>query len=357
MKTHHDRFRVLRRGIFAALLSSLVLSPIRVGWAQPTKAGAIDVSGHFDIQAVEGNVSVANNNFQLGQLGLDIRSDLGSRVSATMEVAYAPEEKNVAVSQAYVDWSTVRRDAALRDDPIGIKRSGFIVGQFDVPFGIDWRSYRPIDRKLVSLPLAVINTHRGWNDMGIQYYGGTNWGNWAVFAVNGFGTSPALRIPASTGSTPLAAGVAAEATNNSLLPTEAFGARFGVLMSEHVEFGTSFGAGYTSKHDQQSRLFGFDATVNYDALELTGEFISHRLDQAAGRENTLGYYLEGSYSVGRPFGVVRIDAFKPDLKPTLFQASAGAGYAVNKYAQLRAEYQVVEGKSNDVLYLQSVVAF
>ena len=355
MKKRQGGFSISRRLVLSTLLSGLVLSPIRIGWAQQTRAGAVDISGHFDFQAVEGNVSIANNNFQLGQLGLDLRSEIGSRIMAAMEVAYAPEKKNVAVDQVYVDWNLCRKDPSLHDNFIGVKRTGFIVGQFNVPFGIDWRVYRSIDRQLVSIPLAVINTHRGWNDVGIQYYGVTNWANWSVFAVNGFGTSPTLRIPAPTRITPLSA--EAEASSNGLLPTEAFGGRAGILMSSRVEFGTSFGAGFTRNHDQQSRMYGFDATVDYDALVLKGEFISQRREESSGHVTTLGYYVEGSYSLGRPFGIVRIDAYKPTPDPTRFQASLGTGYAVNRFAQLRAEYQMVEGPSNDVMYLQRVVAF
>ena len=355
MKIHRNGLSIRKSVLFNLLLFGLVFSPIRLGWAQQIKTGMIEVSGHFDIQAVQGNVSVANNRFQLGQLGLDLKSDLGNRITTTVEVAYASETKNVALNQAFVDWNIARKDPARRDNPLGIVRTGFIVGQFDLPFGIDWRTYRSFDRDLVSLPAALVYTHRGWNDAGIQYYGETNWGNWSIFAVNGFGTSPALRIPVRESLPPLAAST--DASNSGLLPTEAFGGRTGIQMSRHVEFGTSYGAGFNSDHDQQSRMYGFDATVNYDALELRGEYISRRVVEATGPSTTLGYYVAGTYSLGRPFAAIRIDAYKLNLDPTRFEGSLGAGYAVNKYAQLRAEYQIVEGRANDMMYLQSVVAF
>lgn len=346
--------------IVIAMIGILIAGVSSQALGQRLANGDIDVSGHLDVRAVEGNVAVGNNDFQIGQFIVDLSSNMNDNIKASVELAYASDAREMAVDEAYINWNLFTWDGTPRpDDPIGFTQTGFIVGQFDVPFGIDWRVYRSIDRPLVSIPLVITNTHRGWNDLGVQFYTETNWANLAVFAVNGFGTSPALRmdevnqLPQSL----IASDNDLTEADANIIPTEAYGLRFGLLMNENVEFGTSFAAGYLEDNSQQSRLFGVDATMHFNDLELKGEFISRRREFTAGRNQDLGYYVQGLYNFGRQFGVLRGDAYRQDGGPTNFCTSAGAGYRVLDNAQLRAEYRMAEGSSNDTVYLQSVIAF
>jgi hypothetical protein len=104
-------------------------------------------------------------------------------------------------------------------------------------------------------------------------------------------------------------------------------------------------------------MFGVDATLDYDQVQLKSEFISHRQEYVNGRTQDLGYYVQGVYNFGKQFAVLRGDAFRPDGGSSHFCGSAGAGYSVFENAQLRAEYRLAEGSSNDTVYLQSVIAF
>jgi hypothetical protein len=360
----------MKRCLFVTVTLGLVASPITVTWAQtaPPTRGGIAVSGHLDVQAIGWNAAVENNNFELGQLAVDLKSELNRRTTAAMQLAYGYDDQ-IAIDEAYIDWNLYRWDGRPRTDPVGVLQTGVKVGQFDVPFGIEWRDYSSIDRRTVSLPLIVTTTHRGWNDLGVLYYGETQWANWAVFAVNGFGVSPTLRLPDRPSPVHLTAGGvdAADVASSDLVPTEAYGARAGIIMNEHFEFGTSFAAGYTDDNRQDERLFGFDLTANFAALQLKGEFINHQRERTWAKESIYGYYLEGSYSSGRWFGVLRQDAVNPDggivypldvtSNTTVFSASLGGGYRVADKAQLRLEYQLAEGARNDVVFLQTVVAF
>jgi hypothetical protein len=351
--------RIRRASITSGFVTVLVLLPIQVSFAQQRVNPPIDVSGHLDVRAVEGNVAVGNNDFQIGQFVLDLSSDVSENITAAMEVAYASEARDVVLDEAYAEWRFTDRKRPRRYDPIGMLQTGIIVGQFDVPFGLDWRSYSSIDRHLVSVPLVIASTHRGWNDVGVQFFGKTTWANWAVYAVNGFGTSPALRLGETSYSLPplAAADVVAGASSSELVPDEAFGGRAGLFLNDNIEIGTSFAAGYGAGSDQQSRMFAFDASATFTDFALKGEFISRRQDLPAGREFDLGYYVNGLYQWGRQFGVLRGDAYRPDGGPTDFAASAGAGYIVNAYAQLRVEYRLAEGSSNDAIILQTAIAF
>ncbi len=352
----------------------LVAAPVRmsVAYAQSDmpeggfNAGNVHVSGHFDVQAVGHNAELNNNEFQIGQLAVDLSSKLSDRVSAAMEIAYGFDEQ-VDIDEAFVDWNVYRWDGRPRYNPLATVSVGFKAGQFDVPFGLDWRSYRSLDRPLVSIPTVIANTHRGWNDLGVEMHGELTWANWSAFAVNGFGTSSTLRLPDRPLPISLIAGETGT-TSDDVVPTEAYGARFGLVMNEHIEFGTSFAAGYTDANAQDERLFGVDFTGETEQLELKAEFINHQRNRADVKESVFGYYMQGRYNFNeRWFGVVRQDAFNADgtvvypmniaMTSTLLSASAGAGYRVSPNAQFRVEYQLAEGSNNDTVFLQTAVGF
>lgn len=358
------------RIVMGVALIIFVASPYSIVRGQMTEGGFnasnIHVSGHFDVRAVGNNAALDNKDFQIGQLALDLTSDLSDRVMAAMEIAYGFDEQ-VDIAQAYADWNVYRWNGQPRDNPLGTVSAGFRVGQFDVPFGLDWRSYRSLDRPLVSIPTVIANTHRGWNDLGVEMHGELTWANWSMFAVNGFGTSSTLRLPDRPLPVSLTAG-ADEATSDDVVPTEAYGARFGLVMNEHIEFGTSFAAGYTDDNDQDERLFGVDFTGQTDNFELKAEFINHQRNRTDAKESVFGYYLQGRYNFGeRWFAVVRQDAFNADgtvvypqnvaMTNTLLCTSAGCGYRVGPYAQFRVEYQLAEGSNNDTVFLQTAVGF
>jgi len=354
------------------VVAVMVAAPVRMSVAQDNtpeggfNAGNVHINGHFDVQAVGRNAALGEKNFQIGQLAVDLSSKLSDRVNAAMEIAYGFDEQ-VDIDEAFVDWNVYRWNGQPRYNPLATVSVGFKAGQFDVPFGLDWRTYRSVDRALVSIPTVIANTHRGWNDLGVEMHGELTWANWSAFAVNGFGTSSTLRLPDRPLPISLTAG-ADEATSDDVVPTEAYGARFGLVMSEHVEFGTSFAAGYTDANDQDERLFGVDFTGKTDNLELKAEFINHQRNRTDSKESVYGYYAQGKYDFSdRWFGVVRQDAFNGDgtvvypmnvtMTNTLLCTSAGAGYRVSPNAQFRVEYQLAEGSNNDTVYLQTAVGF
>lgn len=359
------------RWLLGIALATLVVAPFRLSPAQMTESGFnadnMHVSGHFDVQAVSRNSELGNNNFEIGQLAVEMSSDLSKRVFAGLELAYGYDDQ-VKIDEAYVDWNVYRWNGQPRYNPLGTVSVGFMAGQFDVPFGLDWRDYRSLDRPLVSIPTVIANTHRGWNDLGVEMHGELTWANWSVFAVNGFGTSATLRLPNRPVPTNGLSAGADEAASDDVVPTEAYGARFGLVMNKNIEFGTSFAAGYTDDNEQDERLFGFDFTGQTEQLELKAEFINHQRNRVGGKESVYGYYLQGRYNFdSRWFGVVRQDAFNADgtvvypmnvaMTDTQLCTSAGCGYRVGPYAQFRVEYQLADGSRNDTVFLQTAVGF
>jgi hypothetical protein len=361
---HITRLRLRSASI---VLFALMVLPLSLALADSPAVPGIEVSGHFDVQAVGHNAAVRDNDFQVGQAVVNLASELQTRISANLQIAYNLDEE-VDIGQAYVDMNVFKWDGRPRRNTLGVIDAGFRMGQFDVPFGLDWRVYSSMDRELVSLPTVIGNTHRGWNDVGVMFYGNTTWSNWAIFAVNGFGTSPALRLPSRYASTSLAAAELPAAGNfGSVAPTEAFGARGGIVVNENIEFGTSFGAGYTDDDEQDETLWAFDVTARFEQLEVKGEFISQERHRTTNNESVRGYYIQGVWNQGPFYGVVRQDTYNPDgtvvypfetvADGSLYCASFGGGYRFGPDAQLRLEYQLAEGSSNDIVYVQTAVAF
>ncbi|HEX9751086.1 MAG TPA: hypothetical protein VGB22_07375 [candidate division Zixibacteria bacterium] len=345
------------------MLAVLVVSPIKLSLAQDTTGPDLQIGGHLDVQAVGRDAALGRNDFSVGQLTFDVSSQFNRQWAGAVQVAYDLDEEFV-IDEAYVNWTVFDwPEGVPRRDPAGITHAAFRIGQFDVPVGLDWRVYSSFDRKLVSVPVVVANTHRGWNDVGVEFYGRTTWSNWSISAVNGFGTSPALRLPIRE-PTPL---TAENDALGAIVPTEAFGARFGLVMNANFEFGTSYAAGYTDDDRLAERFWIFDLTAQFEHLELKGEFISHEHDRMSDRQTDVGYYMQGAWTHGALYGVVRLDAYRPEgsevyplgimADETLMCGSFGGGYRVHRFAHVRAEYQLAEGSSNDMVYLQTAIAF
>lgn len=104
-----------RGASFGVTLIILVLSPLRLSLAEPSSGSVIDVSGHFDVLAVDDHVVVRDNNFEVGQFTFNLASELNSRLDAAMQGAY--EHGNF--------FGVARQDAC--------HAGGSTVYRFDVP--------------------------------------------------------------------------------------------------------------------------------------------------------------------------------------------------------------------------------
>jgi len=279
---------------------------LTAGSSEAETSNGIEISGFGDILFNISENNGTGNKFKLGQVELDIRAAAHENISIEVAIAYG--EESFELGAFLVDFHVFGTEGKHFRPAHGIKHSGIIAGQFDVPFGIDWKVYPSIDRKLISSPLAVNNTHDSWNDLGIQLYIEKQWLNGIVYAVNGF----------------------------------------------------SFASLIAEEDKRNMILAGADAQFNYADFSVKGEYIAHKFDiPAGGNLSNNGFYIKGMYDFGSFYSIARYGAFYPDEPNTddITRFSAGAGWIISDNCELRFEYQDNSGGTDNTGLLQLAIGF
>ena len=322
----------------------------------------LEITGFGDIITAFHSGEETNSDFEMGQVEVDLETNIDEKIIIGAAIAYDPESETFGLGAFTVDIHLFDIDAGHFRPVNGIDHSGVIIGQFDVPIGIDWNVYPSIDRKLVSAPMAAVMTHDGWNDYGIQGYVDTRYFNAAIYGVNGFGYQTAYD---STG-TWLGFnewGYDPEDATLDIQDSEmkfSFGGRIGVKPHELVEIGGSYGGFANQKNKLDMALTGFDIQLHYENFSFKGEYISHKIGIAGDNEQTnSSYYGQGSYDFSNYFVVARYGVFNPYLEDVedLTRFSAGLGWRILAGCETRLEYQKNSVENTDATYLQLVVGF
>ncbi len=322
----------------------------------------LEITGFGDIYSAFRQGDGENNDFEIGQVEIDLETNVDEKIIIGAAVAYDPGSETFGLGAFTVDFHLFDTKGGHFRPVSGIDHSGIIVGQFDVPFGIDWHVYPSIDRMLVSAPLVVETTHDGWNDYGVQGYAEGQWYNAVIYGSNGFGYQAAFD---SVG-TFLGYNEWGYDPEDPTLDIQdwdmkiSFGGRVGITPNEVIEVGGSYG-GFMNQNDRMDMaLMGVDLQLNNENFSLKGEYISHQLGIAG--DTTLtnsGYYAQGTYDTGKYFFVARYGTFNPDLEGAddLTRLSLGAGWRVLEGCEVRLEYQDNSAENADATFLQMVVGF
>ena len=237
----------------------------------------LEISGFFDVVSNYDAAALNNSDFSLGQAEVDLEKSVADGVDAAIAIAYDNESAIFGLGAATVDLHLFGREGSHFWKSRGIEHSGIIAGQFDVPFGIDWEVYPSIDRKLISAPLVVENTHGGWNDFGFQFYLASGYFNFVGYAVNGFESMATIQtLNLSTGLW--------EEEEIDTTPDDAYGGRFGLKPAPFAEFGTSFAVGLNKSRKQEMSIWGVDAEFDMGNALFKGEYIYHEKNKAVALE-------------------------------------------------------------------------
>lgn len=290
-----------------------------------SQENGVEIAGFADVLYVGGE-----DRFDLGQVEIDLVTPIAGEVD--LEIAIALDEGTFTTGAVTADFHLWGREGSHFRQSQGIDHTGLIVGQFDVPFGIDWNVYPSIDRKLVSGPLVIENTHDGWNDVGLQGYLQAGRLNGAVYAVNGFGYE--------------------EVEMNLSL-----GGRIGFGLLEQLEIGGSYAAFLNGDYELDMGLIGADVQFSQGRLALKGEFVAHSLGLAGDGDSTnAGFYAQSLYDLDRYFLVARYGSFAPDEGENMSRVSLGAGWIIRDGCQMRFEQQI-NSEEDNLSLVQMVVAF
>ncbi len=266
-----------------------------------------------------------DDGFAIGQLELDAEQELADYLTISVAVAYDGEAEALGIGAFTIDGRLFGKEEGHVKQTDKIETSGVIFGQFDVPFGIDYFEYPSIDRRFVTGPLVVDETHGGWNDLGGQFYLDADVFNAIVYVVNGFGyetedpDDPEATVP-----------------HEMAIAT---GARLGIRPLEPLEIGGSFAGFITETSKLDVMLFGADLALEAGGFSLKGEYIFHWMGSAS--DNSLrnqGFYGTAMYDFDPVFVGARYSMFSPDSADELMQLSGALGVKVYENVEVRFEY-------------------
>ncbi len=308
-------------------------------------APALDIWGFMDVQMAGDDDWAGGDRFLLGQAEIDAEAEIAPHTATAVALAYDPDADAFGLGVALVEFRLWGRDDGHRFAHGWLQGSGLVVGQFDVPFGIDWMVYPSIDRKLLSGPLSVAGSHDGWNDVGAMFHAETERFNGVVYATNGLGRE----------------GGNADGESWAVEPDGAWGGRLGVVLREGVEIGGSLAQVTGVEDGSDMTLWGADVQAGLGGLQFKGEYVNHDVAAAPGAEWTnFGLYAQALYDFGGWYLVGRFDRFQAvdEGAGRLERFCYGGGLPLQDQAELRCEFQSArEGELPDTWALQLAVAF
>lgn len=311
-------------------------------------AAEIELSGFCDLQYVSGKELPSEiDGFQYGQFEFNATAPVNRWITLQGALALNQPQGKFEPRLGYVDLNFLDIGAYKRlpSKRSLIKKWGMWIGQFDVPFGIDYKVSSSIDRALVHAPLVNERTIDSWNSIGTALYlSGSEW-NVLLFGVNGFTDAVAA------------------------------GGRIGAKLDYDVEVGFSYSRDQQSGSDPPPEIFGVDLQWHSAYFSGKGEIVRSRGIRNGGPETNgaspqLGFYFQGIYDVWlfhrHPFYLVgRVGTWTPENRLVIGggdiglqenRITAGIGVPLGFQSELRLEYMVTR-KNENILTFQLAVGF
>lgn len=320
------------------------------GTATPVKS-PLEVSGFLEGVATVAPRDGRNNSARLNQAEIDLGRELSAQARADVGVYYAEGEFSlVAASVSFAPLASAAGDDA---SPVRlVKDVAFTAGQFDVPFGLDYLVYAPLDRPLVSMPRPVAASYGFWNDLGVCASVGGTFGALDLYAVKGFETT------FWTSDEPLPADVADDDERwQTTQPSVSGGLRFNVVPLAGIDAGLSLARGWNRSGASSLTLAGLHLQRSAKVLTLKAEALQAATAEDVRPQHLRGAYLEATERLGRPFLVQRADALDRDGAGRQQGYSLGAGWTFSEGLEGRAEYGWESLSRTPQIHLQLVAGF
>ena len=320
-----------------------IISLLTLLFLQTTLIAQPQFSGFADILLVNPLENGSTPTIQYGQFELDISANIRPGINFEGAIALNPETGTFEAGAGFVELVLSGEDGFHPAHGKHLHHIGLSIGQFDVPFGIDWQHIASPDRRLVSAPLLNEKSINGWNDIGLNLHADMGQTNITAFMVNG-------------------------ATDGF-----AVGGRAAYSPFEILEVGASyFTQTEANELGSQPQSLGADiqtvmgplATrmeLHYTADLLDGDFSS--IDSSAAHH---GFYLQTDLDLSHILNVPLVLIGRYDNWSTINnteeanRVTLGAAYTITEGFEVRAEYleDVVNGnQDSQQLVLQALVSF
>jgi len=305
----------------------------------------VRISGFGDLQFTTDHDDSTTADFSLGQTELDFDVELSPYSSFSVAVAHNSVDGTFGLGAVTADFRWAGSSADHPYTSSWLETSGLIIGDFDIPFGLDWLVYPSIDRQLISSPAVVLHTHGQWHGIGANIYAESQSANFTAYLTDGFGHE----------------GVAASGAPFSLATKQAVGFRAGVLPLAGIEIGVSGAQIGGVNADQTMALFGLDIQLLYGSWDFKGEYIGHTVHYlTATHPYNDGLYFQGIRHFASWYAVARYDRFSPAEGglDAIDDASFGIGIPIHQASVLRGEYKTnLSGPTTHSLVIQMASGF
>jgi hypothetical protein len=257
--------------------------------------------------------SEGRDDFRVETLQLDLSLELNRYVDVSAGLTYDGAQNTFGVGSFTIDCGLAGSGSHYLLQSGYVERSGIVFGRFDVPFGIAYLEYSPVDNRLVTQPEAVLATHGAWNDVGAQLYLAMNHVNFIGYVLNGDGVPDGGEGRAD----------------------DALGARLGFLPFEALEIGAS-GAIIERSREVSTWLGGADLAARPGNLDVRLEYIGRFPFNAP---EVHGSYARALYRLGRVFATGRYGVVFHDNEMVQRELAAGVGMEVFPKGEIRVVHQ------------------
>jgi hypothetical protein len=302
-------------------------------------SGFFEGLGHFQPQ------NGRQNTIALNQAEVDLGRELNSRTRADFSLYYDGDFS--------IAWATVSYALRHADDETAFLSDMTVsAGQFDIPFGLDYQVYAPLDRKLVTMPHSVEASYGWWNDTGLQLHLGGARGALDVYAVKG------LESTIWNSDEEITSDVTPDdARWLTTQPGFTSGMRLDLIPIGRINCGVSLARGWSAEQRLALSLAGVHLQHSTDHFLLKAEGILSGRAEDVRREWTRGSYLEINERVGRVFWAQRGDYREGPERAVERGCSAGMGLVITDGCECRGEYRWEKPTNTTGFFLQLAAAF
>ncbi len=162
-----------------------IITTIGLFVLQTAAFAQLQFSGFADVHFVSPLEDQSNIEMHCGQFELGLSSPIRPGINFEGAIAYNSETGTFEAGAGFVELVFTGENGLHSVRSNSFDHIGLSIGQFDVPFGIDWQHIASPDRCLVTAPLLNEKSINSWNDVGINMHADLGPINITSFVVNG----------------------------------------------------------------------------------------------------------------------------------------------------------------------------